>query len=91
MDREEFLEWWVEYQRDPWDEARADRRTALLAQMLANRWRRASQAPATLEDFMPQYGPPSSPTPAQQQAQAMTLFYLFGPPGPGVPANGSRR
>jgi uncharacterized protein DUF4035 len=52
VDAFELLEWQVFYALDPFDETRADRRAARIAQVVYNMMRGANTQPAQLDQFL---------------------------------------
>lgn len=52
LDAYELLEWQVFYALDPFDETRADRRAARIAQVVYNMMRGANTQPAQLDQFL---------------------------------------
>jgi len=54
LDSRELTEWYADYLIEPWSERRADVRSALIAQILAevNRDRKRRAQPYKLDDFM---------------------------------------
>jgi hypothetical protein len=55
MSEREFQEWLVYEQLEPWDEWRADLRSATICATMANVWRGKDSEPFTPADFMPDF------------------------------------
>lgn len=53
MSPQEFVEHWTDFRLNPWDEQRADLRSAMLASLLFNINRGKDTAARTPDDFMP--------------------------------------
>lgn len=51
-----FYEWQEYYNKEPFGEERADVRSAIIAQTVANRHRGKGESPHKLDAFMPNYG-----------------------------------
>lgn len=56
MSAAEFAEWQMEYELDPWGEARADLRSGVVASTIANRHRGRQERAYTAQDFLPHFG-----------------------------------
>ena len=75
MDSAEYCLWVAEFNRDPWDEQRADLRAGITAAAVANmagKTRKSDALPARPLDFMP-YAQPE-PEEAQPEAEDLTQF-----------------
>jgi hypothetical protein len=58
MTAKELGEWMSYYKLNPFGERRADVRQAITSCVIANANRGKNQAPFTVEQFMPKFGPP---------------------------------
>lgn len=78
MDSAEFCLWAAEFGRSPWDEARADLRSALVAQTVANYAGKSLKAGATVTalDFMP-YSQPEPKQASDSAADIMSILQKF--------------
>jgi len=93
MDSAEFTDWQIEYQLEPWDEARADLRMGILASAIANLhttlretllalwvkgWHRSDSPPYLPRDFIPDFHyTPPTPAPVKTVQSAAQLQAFF--------------
>lgn len=78
VDAFELLEWQVFYALDPFDETRADRRAARIAQVVYNMMRGASTPAAQLDQFLLYKEAPPPETNAQVEARLRAQLLATG-------------
>ncbi len=57
LPRRAFLDWVAYHELEPWDQDRADLRSAIVAATLANVFRQRGQPPRRVRDFLAYRGP----------------------------------
>lgn len=75
IDSSEFAEWMAFYRIEPWGEERADYRSAMIAQVMANIFRGKNSRPHKVEDFL-LFREPKQQTWQQQKDVLMRGFGL---------------
>ena len=81
MTSAQFLEWARYAELEPFDEVRADLRSAIIATVIANVNRGKAQKAYTVDDFMPNYEGKTAKKQTWQEMKAMGLMFaeLYSP------------
>jgi len=69
----EFSEWLAYAQLEPFGEERGDLRAAIVASVMANRWRGKNERPTTPMDFMP-YAKKRQQSPEEIKAELRSIL-----------------
>lgn len=73
-----FYEWMAYYNEEPFGEERADVRSAIVAQTVANRHRGKHERPHKLSSFLPKFGEEKKvQRPKQSRSEMEMLFGMF--------------
>ena len=78
MSSKEFVEWMAYYRLEPFGDARADIRAAMICKVLADINTPKGKAHAALEDFMPRFEQPEPQEPDVMMAQVAMANMAFG-------------